>query len=186
MKAIESHLSLKERVLKFMLGNDAFDFTPTNSLREIPLGLLRISSIRRHAVCRYKAGITKGMRTGPADVKEICLHPISLYPEWIEYGEFLLYHEYIHALGLSNHGPYFRYLESLWPNNKVMIVGSSFSQHLVLRNSKWLWSCMSCGFNSPRSIRNNSRYACSLCNIVLVDLPYTIDHEAKDFGVSLT
>ena len=66
---------------------------------------MRSDSTRKHAVCRYKKGVRKEGRRGPIDVSRIDIHPFVLSKRWENYARYLLFHEYIHALGFSNHGP---------------------------------------------------------------------------------
>ena len=39
--------------------------------------------------------------SGPNDVRCVDVHPAALTVDWQRYAEFLLYHEYLHALGLQ-------------------------------------------------------------------------------------
>lgn len=138
-------------------------------LSEIPLGILRRDSTRLHAICRYKKGVSKAGRTGPSDVRCIDVHPYSVTEQWIRYADFLLYHEYLHALGISDHGREFRYLESLWSDTEARLMGQKFGLHLRERSAKWLWVCPSCGNRHPRARRGNGRYRCRDCKVVLKD-----------------
>ena len=143
-----------------------FDLDP---LSEIPLGTLRRSSTRLHAICRYKRGVSKSGRTGPSDVRCIDVHPYSMTEEWSRYADFLLYHEYIHALGIPNHGREFRFLEGLWPDEGARSMGQEFGRYLRERSAKWLWVCPSCNDRHPRSRRGNGRYRCRSCKVLLED-----------------
>ena len=96
-------------------------------LHEVPLGLLRRNATRLHAICRYNKGVKKTQSLGPTDVRCIDIHPESLTPGWERYAKFLLYHEYLHALGYSNHGKEFRRVEALWPDYSANELGKSFS-----------------------------------------------------------
>ena len=109
----------------------------------------------------------------PSDVRCIDVHPYALTDEWSRYADFLLYHEYLHALGLSNHGREFRELESLWPDTEARSMGERFGMHLRERSAKWLWVCPSCGNRHPRARRGNGRYRCRDCKVVLEDHEYT-------------
>lgn len=142
---------------------------PVEELPSIPLGLLRRSSTRLHAVCRYRRGVRKSEGVTPLDVRCIDVHPYALTDEWSRYADFLLYHEYIHALGIPNHGREFRELEALWPDEEAMSMGQDFGRHLREMSSKWLWVCPSCGDRHSRSRRGNGRYRCRSCKVVLED-----------------
>ena len=139
-------------------------------LGDIPLGMLRKHATRLHAVCRYKRGVSKSGKTGPQDVRCIDLHPYSMTAEWSRYADFLLYHEYIHALGIPNHGREFRFLEGLWPDEGARLMGQEFGRHLRERSSKWLWVCPPCNDRHPRSKRGNGRYRCRSCEVILEDV----------------
>ena len=83
---------------------------PVTELENIPLGRLRRDATRLHAVCRYQKGVRKSEITGPNDVRCVDVHPAALTEEWRRYAAFLLYHEYLHALGFAGHDRTFRNL----------------------------------------------------------------------------
>ena len=139
-------------------------------LPQIPLGKLRINAVRLHAVCRYKEGVRKTDQISPDSVKCIDIHPLALNDKWGKYANFLLFHEYLHALGFSNHGKEFRRLEALWHDGEAREMGHSFSTYLRNLNGKWLWICPSCDKKHVRSKRSNGRYRCGLCLSSLIDV----------------
>ena len=140
-------------------------------LHNVPLGLLRRNATRLHAICRYNKGVKKTQSLGPTDVRCIDIHPESLTPDWERYAKFLLYHEYLHALGYSNHGKEFRRVEALWPDYSANELGKSFSKMLLEKRAKWFWLCPSCERSHLRSRRGNGRYRCRECRVVLKDIP---------------
>ena len=139
-------------------------------LPQIPLGKLRINAVRLHAVCRYKKGVRKTDQISPDSVRCIDIHPLALNDKWAKYANFLLFHEYLHALGFSNHGREFRRLEALWHDDEAREMGRSFSTYLRNLNGKWAWICPSCGKKHVRSKRSNGRYRCGLCLRPLIDV----------------
>jgi predicted RNA-binding Zn-ribbon protein involved in translation (DUF1610 family) len=157
-------------VISAMRGIGGISHLPVDELDGVPLGMLRRSATRLHAVCRYRRGVRKSEGVTPADVRCIDVHPYALTEQWSRYADFLLYHEYLHALGISNHGREFRELEALWPDDEAREMGEDFGRHLRERSSKWLWVCPSCGNRHPRARRGNGRYRCRDCKIVLEDV----------------
>ena len=140
-------------------------------LYEIPLGFLRKDATRLHAVCRYRKGIAKSQISGPRDVRCVDVHPVALENEFRLYAAFLLYHEFLHALGFTGHDRTFRRLEALWPNTTATKMGQIFGLHLRRKRFKWLWRCPQCSKEYPRNRRGNGRYQCRECRVVLVDIP---------------
>ena len=140
-------------------------------LHEIPLGFLRKDATRLHAVCRYRKGITKSQISGPRDVRCVDVHPVALENEFRLYAAFLLYHEFLHALGFTGHDRTFRRLEALWPNTTATKMGQTFGLHLRRKRMKWLWRCPKCSKEYPRNRRGNGRYRCRECRVVLMDIP---------------
>ena len=159
-----------ELVISTMRRIPGISHLPVEDLDTIALGMLRRSATRLHAVCRYRRGVRKSEGVTPADVRCIDVHPYALTEEWSRYADFLLYHEYLHALGISNHGREFRELEALWPDDEAREMGEDFGRHLKERSSKWLWVCPSCGNRHPRARRGNGRYRCRDCKAVLEDV----------------
>ena len=148
---------------------DLSDFY-TEKLYQIPLGKLRISAVRLHAVCRYKKGVKKTDEISPDSVRCIDIHPRALNARWERYASFLLFHEFLHALGFSNHGKEFRRLEALWHDGEAREMGRSFSLHLREMNARWIWFCPSCDIKHMRSKRSNGRYRCRSCLCSLIDV----------------
>ena len=174
-------------VIEVMRDIEQFGNFDLEDLASIDIGVLRSDSTKKHAVCRYKKGISKNYRSGPSDVRRIDLHPFVLNERWENYARYLLFHEYIHALGISNHGPSFRALDSKWPNPTDRDIGKRFHLYLLRRNGKWIWRCGECQFFVIRTLRSNGRYLCRRCISVLIDVPnHQGSNEAQDFGVSLT
>ena len=143
---------------------------PVSELQNIPLGRLRRDATRLHAVCRYQKGVRKSEITGPNDVRCVDVHPAALTVEWQRYAAFLLYHEFLHALGFAGHDRTFRNLEALWPDEEAKKMGNSFGNHLRKRSAKWLWKCPQCLKEHPRTRRGKGRYRCRECRIVLDDV----------------
>ena len=156
-------------VIRKMRTIEELDHFDLDSLGDIPLGTLRRHATRLHAVCRYRRGVRKKDGVTPSDVRCIDIHPYALTDVWSRYADFLLYHEYLHALGIYDHGREFRELESLWPDTEARSMGEKFGIHLRERSAKWLWACPSCGNKYPRSRRGNGRYRCRDCKVVLED-----------------
>ena len=126
-------MDLEERgqaVITRMRGIPALSHLPLDDLPSIPLGLLRRSATRLHAICRYRRGARKSEGVAPTDVRCIDVHPYALTDQWSRYADFLLYHEYIHALGIFNHGREFRELEALWPDEGARSMGQEFGRYL--------------------------------------------------------
>ena len=147
------------------------DHLQVEQLHEIPLGFLRKDATRLHAVCRYRKGIAKSQISGPKDVRCVDIHPVALEHEFRLYAAFLLYHEFIHALGFTGHDRNFRRLEALWPNTTATKMGEMFGLHLRRKRFKWLWRCPQCSKEYPRNRRGNGRYRCRVCRVVLIDVP---------------
>ena len=91
---------------------------PVSELAGVTLGKLRRDTSRKLGCCRFLPGTLAGVQTTPGNVRRIDLHPQLLTPRWFRLAASVLYHEYLHALGLS-HGHRFRYLESLWPDEEA-------------------------------------------------------------------
>ena len=143
---------------------------PVNELQNIPLGRLRRDATRLHAVCRYQKGVRKSEISGPVDVRCVDVHPAALTNDWQRYAAFLLYHEFLHALGFAGHDKTFRDLEALWPDLQARGMGKSFGNHLQKRAAKWLWTCPQCSKEHRRTRRGRGRYRCRECQIVLIDI----------------
>tara|TARA_B100001750_G_scaffold239537_1_gene247746 strand:+ start:8639 stop:9208 length:570 start_codon:yes stop_codon:yes gene_type:complete len=168
--------SLRFRVIGIMSQIDSLAEINLQPLTEVPLATLRKNATRLHGVCRYNKGIDK-RRTdlSPLDVREVALHPESLKNEWIRYAEFLMFHEFLHAIGFSGHNRVFRELESHWPDTGAKEMGIEFSKYLRQRNAKFAWKCPNCHWQTNRSLRAAGRYICRTCRVKLVDHVLTVD-----------
>ncbi len=133
--------NMAKTVVSTMRQIPQLSLLPIAELEQIPLGRLRRDATRLHAVCRYHKGVRKSEISGPRDVRCVDVHPAALTYDWQRYAEFLLYHEYLHALGFTGHDRTFRNLEALWPDEGARSMGKSFGSHLRNRAAKWLWTC---------------------------------------------
>ncbi len=163
--------NLAENVVVTMTHIPELNHLPVEKLIAIPLGRLRRDATRLHAVCRYQRGIRKSEIKGPEDVRCVDVHPAALTGDWQRYAAFLLYHEFLHALGFTGHDRTFRNLEALWPDEEARAMGDAFGKHLRRRAAKWLWTCPQCNLEHPRTRRGKGRYRCRKCRIILVDIP---------------
>ena len=167
--------TLAENVVSTMAHIPQLNHFPVDKLNEIPLGRLRRDATRLHAVCRYQKGVRKSEITGPDDVRCVDVHPAALTEDWERYAAFLLYHEFLHALGFAGHDRTFRNLEALWPDEEARNMGKAFGKHLRNRAAKWLWTCPQCHLEHPRTRKGKGRYRCRNCLVVLVDIPAGIE-----------
>ena len=104
------------------------------------------------------------------DVETIDLHPQLLENRWLDYARFVLYHEYLHALGNRFHDAHFRNLELQWPHSGADR-GREFTIYLRKRTATWLWVCTSCEKEYPRRKKSNGRFRCRACSTILTDVP---------------
>ena len=163
---------LRSRVLSIMATIPELADENLGELEDVPLGRLRRDATRLHGVCRYRKGKrSKASEIGPRDVREVALHPQVLEEEWDEYASFLLFHEFLHALGHVHHDKTFRKLEATWPNTEVHSLQNTFARHIRSINSRWSWTCPECGWCCSRSLRAAGRYRCRSCRVPLVDVP---------------
>lgn len=167
--------NIAKTVIETMQNIPQLSALAIDELENIHLGKLRKDATRLHAVCRYKKGLNKSEISGPSDVRCVDVHPASLTEDWQRYAAFLLYHEFLHALGFSGHDRTFRNLEALWPDTVARNMGKSFGIHLRKRASKWLWTCPQCAKEHPRNRRGRGRYRCRECRVVLVDVKVDAD-----------
>ena len=142
-----------------------------NSLNPIPLAVLRRNATQRHGVTRFRRG-ANASELKTEDVQTVDLHPMLLDPSWHDYARFVLYHEYLHALGNRFHDVAFRRLEQLWPHDGAER-GREFTQFLRQRMATWLWVCTTCDKKYPRKRRANGRFRCRACSTILVDVMNT-------------
>ena len=135
------------RVISVMRGIDGLSQLRIDDLHRVPLGLLKRGTYNLHGVCRFKKGSKSPL--SPSKVRRIDIHPLLLTEEWSRYGDHVLYHEFLHALlPVSNHGPEFRALESLWPDEGAYAMGDGFRDYIRERRSdilKWELLCPNCG-----------------------------------------
>ena len=162
--------NLAKAVIVTMHQIPQLDQLPVHELQKIPLGRLRRDATRLHAVCRYQKGVRKSEFVGPDDVRCVDVHPVALTEDWQRYAAFLLYHEFLHALGFTGHDRAFRNLEALWPDAEARNMGKSFGNHLRKRAAKWVWTCPQCSKEHPRTRRGMGRYRCRECRVVLLDV----------------
>lgn len=163
---------LRYRVMGKMAKMESLSQYDIAPLHSIPLARLRRNATRLHAVCRYKRGVDRQRDDlSPTDVREVALHPEALEQEWLEYAEFLMFHEFLHALGHSGHDRRFRLLEAEWPDGDGREMGSRFARHLRRRNAKFAWVCPTCEWKTERSMRSAGRYQCRTCAVTLTDEP---------------
>tara|TARA_A100001037_G_C14873587_1_gene510680 strand:- start:43 stop:528 length:486 start_codon:yes stop_codon:yes gene_type:complete len=161
-----------------MAGLEGLEYEDIPGLANIPLKRLRRNATNLHAVCRYKDGTDKrDPNLGVNDVREVGIHPNVLTEEWIRYAEFLLYHEFLHALGYVAHNRQFRELESLWPDKEAPSMSKYFSEHLRKRNAKFVWTCPKCDWKTYRTVRASGRYLCRQCRVQLIDIEYSQSSE---------
>ncbi len=152
-----------------MRGIDEISHLPVDCLHRIPLGLLKEGTYGRHGVCRFKRGSKTPL--GPLKVRCIEIHPQLLTEEWSRYADFVLFHEFLHALlPVPGHGPEFRALESLWPDEEADAMGNGFRDFIRERRSdilKWKLLCPSCG-QIFRTKKPMVSYRCMKCKTTLV------------------
>jgi len=156
---------LRSQVLQVMSELSIWQDSELRCLEAISLGVLRKDSTQRHGVTRWKKGVDLSV-ADISNVEVIDLHPNLLNAEWWSYARFVLYHEYLHALGNIAHDANFRSLESLWPEPND---GESFTERMRAEGSSWIWRCNSCGKGYHRRKQSKGRYRCRKCNCVLID-----------------
>ena len=160
---------LKDDVLNQMEAMEHWKDKHLSPLYDIPLAVLRRNATQRHGVTRFRRGAnSKKLET--EDVETIDLHPELLTDSWNNYARFVLYHEYLHALGNRFHDSLFRSLEDQWPDSGAER-GREFTQFLRQRTATWLWTCQSCDKQYPRKRKANGRFRCRICSSILVDVP---------------
>jgi len=158
---VQMRLQVIEEMKKIGIWSDS----TLSGLEEITLGVLRRDSTQKHGVTRWKKG-TQMTNPQTKDVDVIDIHPILLKPEWWSYARFVMYHEFLHALGNIAHDKGFKKLESLWTKP---VEGKEFTEQMRIINSTWIWRCNTCGKGYPRRKRSLGRYRCRTCNCVLID-----------------
>ena len=165
---IEILTSLKEYVLNEMEVMQFWHHETLLPLHSIQLAVLRKNATQRHGVTRFRRGAhASALKT--EDVETIDLHPQLLENRWLDYARFVLYHEYLHALGNRFHDAHFRNLELQWPHSGADR-GREFTIYLRKRTATWLWVCTSCEKEYPRRKKANGRFRCRTCSTILTDV----------------
>ena len=159
---------LKDEVLDQMQAIGFESESRLHALNSIPLAVLRRNATQRHGVTRFRRG-ANASELKTKDVETIDLHPMLLNGSWHDYARFVLFHEYLHALGHRFHDATFRRLEQLWPHRGAER-GREFTQFLRQRSATWLWVCPTCDNKYPRKRRANGRFRCRGCSTVLHDV----------------
>ena len=156
--------SLRLHVMEVMESLRLLDETSTQRLEDVPLGLLRSNATQRHGATRWRreAG---GLRLVTVD-----LHPRLLDDGWSAYAAFVLYHEFLHAIGWRAHNRDFRTMESAWPDAEARTLGPSFTQAMRAEQASWWWVCTSCSGRYPRKKPSRGRYQCRSCSVPLQDV----------------
>ena len=162
---------LKEDVLAKMRAMNVWSNHLLTPLADIPLAVLRKNATQRHGVTRFRRGANPSI-LNTEDVKTIDLHPQLLEDSWNDYARFVLYHEYLHALGNRFHDSSFRKLEQQWQDSGAER-GLEFTQFLRKRTATWMWVCQTCERSYPRKRKANGRFRCRDCSTILVDVPNT-------------
>ena len=159
-------VALREDVVSTMEGLPFLADIDLNGLLTIPLGVLRKNATQRHGVTRWHT-----LPSGALSVEVVNLHPNLLEDDWEDYALFVLFHEYLHALGYRAHDAQFRSMEAQWPDSKGAMRGKAFTHERRLARAAWHWVCSTCGQRFPRQRRGGGRFLCRTCRTVLVDVP---------------
>ena len=160
-----------QRVISVMGEIGELSHLRIDQLHRVTLGLLKEGTYGRHGVCRFKRG--SEIPLSPLKVRCIEIHPLLLTEEWSRYADFVLYHEFLHALlPVSGHGSEFRALESLWPDEEADAMGDGFRDFIRERRSdilKWKLMCPSCG-EVFRTKKPMVTYRCGKCKTTLENI----------------
>ena len=159
-------LALREDVVSTMKGLPFLTDIDLSGLLTIPLGVLRKNATQRHGVTRWHT-----LPSGALSVEVVDLHPSLLEDDWEDYALFVLFHEYLHALGYRAHDAQFRSMEAQWPDSKGAMRGKAFTHERRLARAAWHWVCSTCGQRFPRQRRGGGRFLCRTCRTVLLDVP---------------
>ena len=159
-------VALREDVVSTMEGLPFLADIDLSGLLTIPLGVLRKNATQRHGVTRWRT-----LPSGALSVEVVDLHPSLLEDDWEDYALFVLFHEYLHALGYRAHDAQFRSMEAQWPDSKGAMRGKAFTHERRLARAAWHWVCSTCGQRFPRQRRGGGRFLCRTCRTVLVDVP---------------
>lgn len=163
--------AIQDSVLGRMGGLPGWRPEHISRLEQIPLKLLRRNAVYRHGVTRFRPRDEwPAEHACPGAVREVGLHRELLGDEWREYGEMVLYHEYVHCIGLIAHDSAFHARECLWPGHEAkQDLAHRFMDSMVERNHRWLWCCPGCGSEARRQRKANGRYLCRRCGLRLLD-----------------
>ena len=155
---------LRADVMAVMQSLGMLDASSEQTLECVPLGLLRSNATQRHGVTRWRR------ESGALQLLTVDLHPRLLDEAWSSYAAFVLYHEFLHALGWRAHNRDFRSLESAWPDSEASTLGPSFTHAMRAEQAVWWWVCNTCGGRYPRKKPSKGRYQCRLCLTPLHDV----------------
>ena len=163
---LETLTMLRARVVDEMTTLGDFNLEQIQFLQTLPLGVLKKNATQRH-------GVTRWLRETPSNltVQTVDLHPRLLNPNWLDYGAFVMYHEFLHALGWRSHDKSFRQMEALWPYPQAASRGQAFTHEMRMGRAKWHWKCPTCQRQFPRQRRGGGRFVCRSCRCVLIDVP---------------
>ena len=164
--------------MRTFVGDDNERFFSENEL--LQLTEIEVSFLSRNSISRH--GLTTNLDKSKRISNDNCsvrLNRNLFQEEYIDYAEFVLFHEYIHCLGNFTHNKDFRLIENLWPNKKQMnLIGKKLTRELQNINSKWAWTCSKCGFIIRKSTRKfRSNYFHKECKGKLENIP--IIHPTK-------
>lgn len=157
---------LRAEVLAEMLTIGMLSEEHQQTLHAVPLGVLRSNATQRHGVTRWS-----GNEQGSLKVEVVDLNPHLLSEHWRDYAAFVLFHEFLHAMGHRAHDRSFRALESRWPNATASSRGKAFTHSRRLARASWHWVCSTCEERYPRQRQGRGRYMCRRCKTVLKDVP---------------
>ena len=169
LNQLSNNVISKMRTFSDISDNKIFTDNQLSILSKIPLSYLSRNSISRHGLT---TNLDKSMRIN-VDNCQVRLNYNLFQVDYIDYAEFVLFHEYIHCLGNFSHNREFRIIESLWPNKKEMnILGKKLTRELQECKSKWAWTCSKCGFIVRKSTRKfRSNYFHKECRGKLENIP---------------
>jgi len=172
---LRNNVISKMRLFSDSSGNRVFTNSELFNLSQIGISYLSRNSISRHGLTT-NLDKSKRISSGNCSVR---LNRNLFQEEYIDYAEFVLFHEYIHCLGNFTHNKDFRLIENLWPNKKQMnLIGKKLTRELQNINSKWAWTCSKCGFIVRKSTRKfRSNYFHKECKGKLENIP--IIHPTK-------
>ena len=158
---------LRGQVLDAMHSIEKVRSMRLSTLATIKLGVLRKNATQRHGVTRWQRS-----HAGELTVETVDLHPHLLCEGWEDYAAFVLYHEFLHALGFRAHDQRFRVLEAMWPHGGSER-GKAFTNAMRSARATWMWKCPSCQQTFPRQRPGRGRFVCRPCRAVLLDVPIT-------------